>query len=64
MNRNVANTLRMDMERSLLEEFRRGARVTCYDVSKITSVEGGAGEAEGGRVNDGVGVLAQLLAPV
>ena len=36
VNRNVANTLRMDMERRLLTEFRRAARITSYESTSRT----------------------------
>lgn len=63
----------MDMEHRLLEEFRRAARITRYDLSSAATAgsgEGGTLEAtsnvtvcETGPGNcNGVGMLAQLLA--
>jgi hypothetical protein len=69
IKRNVANTLRMEMERPLLAEFRRAARITSYD--STTTGHGGADNStarveavanEVGHGNSrGEGVLTQLL---
>ena len=70
VNRNVANTLRMDMERRLLTEFRRAARITSYESTSRTgrnavdsrSPEVKAATNETGHGDTGrEGVLAYLL---
>eukprot|EP01043_Picozoa_sp_COSAG02_P024632 COSAG02_NODE_1353_length_13103_cov_74.629652_2_plen_72_part_00 len=68
MKRNVANTVRMEMERRLLAEFRRAARITSYEGTSTTGRnadgrirEGKAATNETGHGDGGDGVLKYLL---
>jgi hypothetical protein len=60
VKRNVANTLRIEKERPLLEEFRRAARLTRYSMSAMSQAEAAASET-GACGGGGGGVLALLL---
>ena len=59
VNRNVANTLRMEKERPLLDEFRRAARLTRYCMSTTSQAEAAASET--GACGGGEGGVLPLL---